>query len=688
MLLPLVVAALLGGPAAAPAAAQGLELPNPLEELPVIPFTRGERLEDLPGRSVLSPTGLRDSINITLEPATLVTDEDGLQFTNGFYRDGESGGIFVFGPTLRIKAGEPYWIYLANNMYIGPNSTQGAANTFRDPAYTNLHTHGLHDSPGAFSQDTAEEYQGSDNIFVSVPGKLKPSDEPARLAMNSSTPPDHMPGLHWYHPHYHGSSMLQTSTANGLIIVEDDEAWLPAENGCTEVWDLMQEAPDQILHLALLTFADPAAATLANAASEDKARMIDANYQYYSEHSQPSNVYCCNETNADNEASLPLLGSMSNDSFVLVNGGYEPVVTMQAGRYQRWRLVNTGYKALVDLVVLDPATLLPTNSCDLQLLAKDGVYLMEIPRKVDHIFLVSGNRAELLIKCEGEPGDRFIVASGAMLSPFGRASFTGTSTASTPLEQPVVMTIELSAAEGPAQPQPKQKACTPLRPGYAPDLRDPALKAAGATDKLIKEIHGFVFTEKVSCTVDGEAFAFPDPEPLLMPLGSVVEWQYWNITVHPMHLHVNPFQIVELPKNITAGTSYTSWFEEGDYQDTIVIPLLSAAADYVGLRIQPGQFAGYSVLHCHLLQHEDKGCMKVVRWQCPGYNETQPYICRDYEYPVPATYTKGRPFDWAPSPAAAPTPALASAAAPREASVAMAAVATAAVLLLCAALLG
>lgn len=31
---------------------------------------------------------------------------------------------------------------------------------------------------------------------MSVPGKLSPSDEPARLAMNSSTPPDHMPGLH------------------------------------------------------------------------------------------------------------------------------------------------------------------------------------------------------------------------------------------------------------------------------------------------------------------------------------------------------------------------------------------------------------------------------------------------------------------------------------------------------------
>lgn len=39
-----------------------------------------------------------------------------------------------------------------------------------------------------------------------------------------------------------------------------------------------------------------------------------------------------------------------------------------------------------------------------------------------------------------------------------------------------------------------------------------------------------------------------------------------------------------------------SWvMQEGDYQDTIVVPLLSTSADYVGLRIQPGQFAGYSV---------------------------------------------------------------------------------------------
>lgn len=79
--------------------------------------------------------------------------------------------------------------------------------------------------------------------------------------------------------------------------------------------------------------------------------------------------------------------------------------------------------------------------------------------------------------------------------------------------------------------------------------------------------------------------------------------------------------------------------------------------------------------------------MKVVRWECPGYNETQPYICRDFEYPVPATYTKGRPFDWAPSPAAAPAP-VQSATAPRASGMGVTGAAVAVALLLCTALLG
>lgn len=41
-----------------------------------------------------------------------------------------------------------------------------------------------------------------------------------------------------------------------------------------------------------------------------------------------------------------------------------------------------------------------------------GIFLSEVPRQVDHIYLTSGNRGELLIKCSGEPGDEFILTTG------------------------------------------------------------------------------------------------------------------------------------------------------------------------------------------------------------------------------------------------------------------------------------
>lgn len=37
----------------------------------------------------------------------------------------------------------------------------------------------------------------------------------------------------------------------------DDPAWLPDENGCGEVWQLMEDVPEVIMHLALLSFAPP-----------------------------------------------------------------------------------------------------------------------------------------------------------------------------------------------------------------------------------------------------------------------------------------------------------------------------------------------------------------------------------------------------------------------------------------------
>lgn len=33
--------------------------------------------------------------------------------------------------------------------------------------------------------------------------------------------------------------------------------------------------------------------------------------------------------------------------------------------------------------------------------------------------------------------------------------------------------------------------------------------------------------------------------------------------------------------------------------------------------------------------------MKVVKWECPGYDEAQPDTCPGFVYPSPGTFPKG-----------------------------------------------
>src|SRR5438132_13751370 len=62
---------------------------------------------------------------------------------------------------------------------------------------TNLHTHGLHVSPGG----------NSDNVFREIPPG-------ASFQYTYTVPPDHPSGTFWYHPHKHGS--VAYPLANGM----------------------------------------------------------------------------------------------------------------------------------------------------------------------------------------------------------------------------------------------------------------------------------------------------------------------------------------------------------------------------------------------------------------------------------------------------------------------------------------
>ncbi len=63
-----------------------------------------------------------------------------------------------------------------------------------------------------------------------------------------------------------------------------------------------------------------------------------------------------------------------------------------------------------------------------------------------------------------------------------------------------------------------------------------------------------------------QSLSFPDPAPIDLPLGKVVEWSVNHVAVHPLHTHTNPFQLQELlPANLLPGCQYSSWFEVGGH---------------------------------------------------------------------------------------------------------------------------
>merc|ERR1719330_1710996 len=53
-------------------------------------------------------------------------------------------------------------------------------------------------------------------------------------------------------------------------------------------------------------------------------------------------------------------------------------------------------------------------------------------------------------------------------------------------------------------------------------------------------------------------------------LGEVYEFTVGGIDDHPLHIHVNPYQIVEIPTPTGYGGGY---FQVGDWHDTLMLPI-------------------------------------------------------------------------------------------------------------------
>lgn len=152
---------------------------------------------------------------------------------------------------------------------------------------------------------------------------------------------------------------------------------------------------------------------------------------------------------------------------------------------------------------------------------------------------------------------------------------------------------------------PADKAAYPVLPEFFANLPKPTIPARTVSFTMT---HGPGIPSgggPPKFMIDGSQFEDSGDIKLCMQVTSVEDWILTNDSngpAHPFHIHINPFQVTEIngePVGIASPVS----------QDVVAIP----RGGSVKIRQKFADFKGVYVIHCHILAHEDRGMMKLVR---------------------------------------------------------------------------
>ena len=391
------------------------------------------------------------------------------------------------------------------------------------------------------------------------------------------------PGTHWYHAHKHGSTSLhiRNGLAGALIIESSQEGGYDHFIRKAFGWGDRYEKHEKIL--------------------------IFQQYDPIQNLERPSRRG----------------GKGSNQ--VLVNGQLTPTITMRPGEVQLWRMINAteGNAAGIINAGNFKNGLFQTTGFTFVQTAQDGVQFSplnyvnqpflncKIPNGAippddpvpNGLILAAANRADLLVKAPATAQNAriafnsqgvtlfFVIVEG---EPVADQSFPDTW-----MEMPKFL-----------QDLPKPGPHDITNPGSP--VKFQWEKDRTGTGPNPDPPH-FMINKK----------QFGETGPIVdqcMPKDGLQDWVLENYTTqiaHPFHIHINPFQIVEmfspmLDKTYTPKDNYI-------WEDVIAIPPAKIGDDgkvipgRVIIRQKYPDFTGTFVLHCHILAHEDRGMMQLVR---------------------------------------------------------------------------
>ena len=558
------------------------------------------------------------SDGVLYNPWTLSDDKVELR---SFLGSGAKPGDFV-APTIRVAPGQRLNVAIDNKLEPCSEKQRADHLCFND---TNLHTHGLWVSPSG----------RSDNVLVSI----APSEQ---FQYQYDIPADHPAGTFWYHPHRHGAGFLQVGSGMaGALIVTGNR--LPTMTTPGDIDILLMDARGKRLAERVMLFQQIHYGCL-----DDKG-VIEGQIEK-DEYVRP---FTCSPGKTGRIESFDNdLNWENSGRFTGINGKVQPVLAKaRAGEFERWRLIHGGTRERIRVRLHRLADDAPDlgsvaaadqedwirRFCDgpalpMWQIAMDGLTRSNA-RRIDVAALFAGDRMDILARfpsagryCLIHEATRSLTETVplrvlATIKAEGRAA--AGSDADALLKSNMVRAAQRALA-GPERAAVRDKVLADLRNGMR--LASFVWHKAIAEDEVSgyrEAILNIVETPKTAFFhINGRAYDHGRIDHVL-PLGKAEEWRAISLLGnHPLHIHVNPFQIVSIldsqdrdvtdPKSPVFDPDYAGL--KGEWKDTVMLKQDLRVA----FRTRYERFTGDFVIHCHIMFHGDHGMMQNLRIAAEG----------------------------------------------------------------------
>jgi FtsP/CotA-like multicopper oxidase with cupredoxin domain len=585
-----------------------------------------------------------------------------------------SGGHQYPAPTLHVDPGERLIVHVDNELrnltirdFYDPKYTaKGQAVPLYPQMMTsspvNLHVHGAHVSPRG----------NADNVLLHI-------DAGMSNTYVYDIPKNMTPGTYWYHSHLHTLTASQTYYGlAGMLLVGRADSAIPlvTQNNIPIRTMLLQYNMvfDRMGGLAQMTnpnwpqwvstLIPPKGNELANGTYHPS--LAPVNFLEAKKGTQWATVWYAGplsinntrgrfqfvptnlqrftaaaDSGGANVKANAALADYKRDVQFTVNGLFEPVLKVKPGQTEIWVLANVSDIAYMNVELTETAS---GYHPKIAIVGQDGIAYGEVHDAYEQdgtqLLIPPATRYAIAVTMPAKGSLRLSMpglgSSGRTLSAPG-ILYTNNGTPNSParLGTLSILPSAVSYADGffvfpsqtllDASPDDGQGVTTAFNPGQKLDAPTPFHDLSQLKPDVSRTllINGGFLNNHAS-NADPKAFvyafsgnAFPNVPLIQARLGSVEEWNFVNHNndAHPIHVHVNDFQVTKY-YDPTTGTKLgpQMWGE-----DNANVPAPSMGPQEAV--IQPGtltmrtrfiDYLGLYVMHCHRLNHEDNGLMMLI----------------------------------------------------------------------------